>query len=613
MVLLGAALTLQWRQFVLMNQTSLMALKTRTIQHEIVRLRAMVLAIETGTLGFVASKQDNYLTIYKESKDAVLNQMETVLSLLGDKPALLATAREIGELLKDRIALAERLINIRIKTNAQIDLQEIISKEASEGMSRIDSLFDKLEKDNQSAYDKQKDESSRLKRERVISSTIYTGISAAILLIMFVLMYRENVRRRKAEDIADRLAFAQEDVILQRTSSITALSQQLHMATEAADVGIWDWDVTSNSILWDKIMFKIYGMPMTKDGRIRYEDWKKHVHPDDVFAQEASLRKTKEEGGCNQRIFRIVRESDKKTRFIHASDVPILGADGKTIRVVGVNIDNTEATERINEIQKLNLILNTRAAELEASVKELDAFSYSVSHDLRAPLRAIDGFSRIVQDDYAPKLNEEGVRMLGVIRSEAQRMGRLIDDLLVFSRLGRQRIEDVEIDMEAMVKKIFEEQIAMEPSRVIRLNLLQLPSAFGTEAMIRQVWSNLISNAIKFTSKREVAEIEIGVKTGKAGENVYFIKDNGAGFDMRYADKLFGVFVRLHSTEEFPGNGVGLALVQRIVHRHGGKVWGEGEVGKGAIFFFTIPDPRKENKETQTSTATQNPERNKQP
>jgi two-component system sensor kinase len=322
--------------------------------------------------------------------------------------------------------------------------------------------------------------------------------------------------------------------------------------------------------------------------------------------QEASLRDTVEKVGRNQREFRIIRESDHAIRIIRASDAAIRGEGGKATHVVGINLDITESFEKLEEIRNLNADLKARAAELEASAKELDAFSYSVSHDLRSPLRAIDGFSRIVEEDYAPKLDDEGRRLIGVIRGEAQRMGRLIDDLLTFSRLGRQKVESVRIDMEAMARRVFEEVTKLEPGRVIHLDLHPIPPAFGTEAMIRQVWFNLIGNAVKFSGKRERAEIEIGVEPGEAGEQVYFVRDNGAGFDMRYADKLFGVFQRLHTNEDFPGTGVGLALVQRIVHRHGGRVWGEGEPDKGATFRFTIPEPAKvpaeQNRQTTIST-----------
>ena len=171
-------------------------------------------------------------------------------------------------------------------------------------------------------------------------------------------------------------------------------------------------------------------------------------------------------------------------------------------------------------------------------------------------------------------------------------MGRLIDDLLAFSRLGRQTIESARIDMHALAQEVFDELSALEPERQVRFELHPLPLAQGTEAMIRQVWINLLTNALKFTKEREVAEIEIGVKEAESGGRIYYVKDNGVGFDMRYVDKLFGVFQRLHNQQQFPGTGVGLALVQRIVQRHGGRVWAEAEVNHGATFYFTLPNQK---------------------
>ena len=406
--------------------------------------------------------------------------------------------------------------------------------------------------------------------------------------------------RKQAEAEILKLNSELEKRVKERTLALSVTEERLRLATVAAGIGIWDWDLETNKVSWDKLMFSIYGMPQSGDGIIRYEDWKSRVHPEDLAYQETSLREVIEKRGHNQRDFRIIRDSDHATRIIRASDAAITGENGKTTHVVGINLDVTETMEMLKEIGNLNTNLKSRAIELEASVKELDSFSYSVSHDLRAPLRAIDGFSRIVEEDYAPKLDDEGRRLIGVIRGEAQRMGRLIDDLLTFSRLGRQKAEPVIIDMGTMAQQVFQELAATEPGRTIHLNLHPIPPALGTEAMIKQLWINLIGNAVKFTMKREVAEIEIGVMPGEQGEHgdegeqIYFIRDNGAGFDMRYVDKLFGVFQRLHSKEEFPGTGVGLALVQRIINRHGGRIWAKGEVEKGATFFFTIPDPEKQ-------------------
>jgi two-component system sensor kinase len=232
------------------------------------------------------------------------------------------------------------------------------------------------------------------------------------------------------------------------------------------------------------------------------------------------------------------------------------------------------------------------AIELAAARNELEVFCYSVSHDLRAPLRAVDGFSRILLEDYAEQLDDDGRRMLGVIRTEAQRMGRLIDAMLVFSRLGRQEMEIETIDMHEMARTVFDELAAHEAGRKLKLNLHPLPAACGSRPMIRQVWENLIGNAIKFTKGREIAEIEIGMDEGNDGVPTYYISDNGAGFDMRLAEKLFGIFQRFHSEEEFPGIGLGLALVQRIIHRHGGLIRAEAQVGEGATFHFTLPHPK---------------------
>jgi len=244
------------------------------------------------------------------------------------------------------------------------------------------------------------------------------------------------------------------------------------------------------------------------------------------------------------------------------------------------------------ELQKhrdhLEELVEQRTAELVAVNKELESFSYSVSHDLRAPLRAIDGFSRIILEDYIDKLDDEGKRYLNIIRNNTQKMGKLIDDLLVFSRLGRQELRASSIDMGKLAKAVSEELKLAVPERKLQFTINALIPAQGDQATIRQVFVNLLSNAVKFTRPKATAVIEVDGKS-EGDENIYYVKDNGVGFDMQYVNKLFGVFQRLHSTEEFEGTGVGLAIVQRIIHRHGGRVWGEGKVGEGATFYFSLP------------------------
>jgi len=234
----------------------------------------------------------------------------------------------------------------------------------------------------------------------------------------------------------------------------------------------------------------------------------------------------------------------------------------------------------------------TLADELEETNKELESFSYSVSHDLRAPLRAIIGFSRILEEDYGGNLDDEGRRLLSVIRESSQRMGELIDDLLELSRLGRKPLSTMAINMKRLADDVFKE-IRADGWRSHRFVLGSLPPVHGDATLVRQAWLNLLSNAAKFSSKREQPLIEVSGHENGA-ECVYCVRDNGAGFDMRYYDKLFGVFQRLHGADEFPGTGVGLAIVQRVVTRHGGRVWAEGKLGEGAAFYFSLPKERQD-------------------
>ncbi len=250
--------------------------------------------------------------------------------------------------------------------------------------------------------------------------------------------------------------------------------------------------------------------------------------------------------------------------------------------------DITERKKAEDEIKKLNKDLKRRAIELEAAYKELETFSYSISHDLRTPLIVIGGFSRVLLEKYSTHLDAKGQQFLSIIHSNADKMLQLIDDLLTFSRSEHQQMKPSDIDMGELAKAVFEELKSIIPEQTLRLDIKTLPPAHGDRSMIRQVFVNLLSNAIKFTRPKGAGVIQIDC-TVKENQNTYWVKDNGVGFDMRVAGELFGVFQRHHTVDEFEGTGIGLAIVQRIIQRHGGEVWAEGGVNKGATFYFTLP------------------------
>ncbi|MFC4158338.1 response regulator [Chitinimonas lacunae] len=275
---------------------------------------------------------------------------------------------------------------------------------------------------------------------------------------------------------------------------------------------------------------------------------------------------------------------------LNVGAIHVVPAHGVRFGEAELKILGTIASQISIALARVRLLasLKQRAVQLESANRELESFSYSVSHDLRSPLRAIDGFSRLLQTKESNSLSSEGLRLLNVIRDSTSRMNQLINDLLAFSHLNTAKLATVEFDITAQVRNVFEEVRGECEGKPVDFSLRPLPPAFGDRSLLRQVWTNLLSNAIKYSGQRERIEIEVsGIDSGI--ETIYAVADHGAGFNMAYYDKLFGVFQRLHSDQQFQGTGIGLANVKRIVSRHGGRVWADGRPGEGATFYFSLP------------------------
>jgi len=328
----------------------------------------------------------------------------------------------------------------------------------------------------------------------------------------------------------------------------------------------------------------------TTSGQMEGWDWQS-VHDPETLPHVLARWKAAIDSGEPFEMEFPLRGADGKFRAFLTRALPLKDAAGRVMQWFGTNTDVETLKQAEEKIHLLNTELEERVvqrtAQLEAANKELEAFSYSVSHDLRAPLRAVDGFSQAVLEDYGPLLPEDGQRCLTTIREGAQRMGALIDDLLTFSRLSRLPITKQPVDANRQVRETLLELKDEQAGRTIEIRVGELPAYNADPALMKQVWVNLLSNALKYSRNRERTLLEID-SIQQNVRTVYFVRDNGTGFDMRYAHKLFGVFQRLHRQEEFAGTGVGLAIVQRIVHRHGGRIWADAAPDRGATFFFTL-------------------------
>jgi PAS domain S-box-containing protein len=415
---------------------------------------------------------------------------------------------------------------------------------------------------------------------------------------------RDMTEHRRVEAEIRRLNEELEDRVRQRTAELTAVNEELAtihateerfrmMVETVRDYAIYTLDPRGHITSWNTGAARLTGYSAADIiGRnfsaFYTEEDRQQEHPEQELNIAAIAGRYQEEG------WRVRKNG---SRFWAGVTITAVHSEGGVLLgYTKITHDMTQKRMTDAAIRQLNRQLEQRVAELAAANSELEAFSYSISHDLRAPLRAIDGFSRILLEDHLGQLSEDGRHVVEVVRRNTQQMGRLIDDLLAFSRLGRQALKTEPVPLADLAREVMADLQGEAAGRQVDVTIGELGLADADPALLKQVFVNLLSNALKFTRKCKRATIVVDITrdhSGPAaaeagGAAVYFVRDNGAGFDMRYADKLFSVFNRLHRAEDYEGTGVGLAIVQRVIQRHSGRIWADGKPNEGATFYFTL-------------------------
>jgi PAS domain S-box-containing protein len=364
---------------------------------------------------------------------------------------------------------------------------------------------------------------------------------------------------------------------------VERIRNYLATVVKQSNDSIYIHDHEGNIISWNEGAERIYGY--TEGEALRMKIWNiipEYLQPEMQEMLAVMLKGGKIELLATKRLTKLGKLMDV---LFSASVISDSGTSHNSIVITERDVTQQKIADE--QIQQLNATLQKNVVQLEAANKELESFSYSVSHDLRAPLRALHGNARILEEDHGEKLDDDALKIIEKIHGNVTRMDGLINDLLAFSKIGKKEVRRSVVNMEELVKTNFAEISQASPNKV-EILMGDLPEAYGDYSLINQVWTNLISNAVKYSSKKENPRIEVGSRK-ENGEIEYFIRDNGTGFDMAYANKLFGTFQRLHDVSEFEGTGIGLAIVQRIILKHGGLIRAQAEPGKGATFYFTLP------------------------
>jgi PAS domain S-box-containing protein len=509
-----------------------------------------VISIESSSRGFVLTGNSVFLSSYNNAQKTILSSISELKELTVDNPKQQLRIDLLNDLIKEKLAFTQRTIDVR-KLSGIKAAEELISTGTGEDLvGKIRRVI--------TDFNLEEFRLLEIRKYNKVESTLNFDILFLLLLILITFVFILLLFIVKAQKARNKIADE-----LSKTNDLFLNLFNYNPASIAIK------RIEDGTIINVNYSFlELYGF-ISRDDVIGKTTQELNIHID--HEHEHEIAKLIEENSVLKDYEANVFTPRGESKWISASAL-ILEVDGISC-LFSVSIDITHRKKAEDELVLVN--------------KELEAFTYSVSHDLRAPLRAINGYAKIIQEDYALVLQDDGMNSLNAIMNNSRKMGELIDDLLAFSRLGRKVVETTEIIMSSLVTAVKEEEL-VGATNDVEFTIHELHPALGQQALIKQVWVNLISNAIKYSKHKAKAIIEIG-SYYKGNKVVYFVKDNGAGFDMQYYDKLFGVFQRLHSQEEFEGTGIGLAIVQKIVTRNNGAVWAEAKVDEGACFYFSLP------------------------
>lgn len=539
-------------------------------QHVLDSLETIMATIddaETGQRGYLLTGEKSYLLPYESASIHLPGILGTLRNLTANDPEQWNNFQRLSSLTKEKLRELTETIRLR-KDNKRAEVSRIVlsnrGKQEMDSIRAVIARMEERERGRMLARNQQWEARARAKRIIVVYGVIAVF---ALLLVVILFLNSETARRINA------------DRALRESEMRTRL-----LVDSIQDYAILMLDPGGRILSWSPGGKKITGYA---ENEIANRSFSIFFTPEDIEAgvPQQELETALVSGRSEVDGWRVRKDGSRF--WSNSVVVPVRDHQGQLQGFSKVMRDITQRKRAQEEIEELNRTLKARASELEAANKELEAFTYSVSHDLRAPLRHIDGFSQLLVDEYAPQLPDDVRRYIDRIQTGARQMGQLVDELLTLARIGRQEVNTQVTGLGSLVEPAVEALKMEINGRNVEWQIASLPFVECDPGLVKQVFANLLSNAVKYTRPRDPAVIEVG-SIQNNGHPVIYVRDNGVGFNMKYSSKLFGVFQRLHRAEDFEGTGVGLATVQRIVHKHGGRIWAEAELDKGATFYFTL-------------------------